>query len=292
MMNYENEYLNCNNDMANEFFGFKHIKVNAEGTINFNSDKNHNLLFLLDGNIHFHTVEVVTRKFFSNGIILIPKGCVFSYEVRQDSELVIFSFKTLRSVYDKVFIQQMNNDLDDIESLSTAPIRYPIDSFLSNLIFYLREGLNCDLLHEIKEKELFLIFRAFYSRKELTKLFHEIVGESDFRSLIMHNYMNVKDVGELASIANMGRTTFDCKFKSVFGTSARQWMLNQTAKHVKAKAMDPDITISALMEEFNFNSATHFNWFCKRQFHCTPLELIRSCRRSLKPDKNTRKIQS
>ncbi|MDR0756862.1 MAG: helix-turn-helix domain-containing protein, partial [Tannerella sp.] len=106
------------------------------------------------------------------------------------------------------------------------------------------------------------------------------------------NYMSVKNVGELASLANMGRTTFDCKFKSVFGTSARQWMLNQIAKHVKAKAMDPDITISDLMEEFNFNSATHFNWFCKRQFHCTPLELIRNCRRSLKQDKAGRKSKS
>jgi AraC-like DNA-binding protein len=289
MMNYENEFLDCSNEMADESIGFKHIKVNAEGKINFNSEKNHNLLFLLDGNIHFHTVEVVTRKLSSNGIILIPKGCVFSYEVRQDSELMIFSFKMLRSVCDKLFIQQMGGDFEDIEPLSVIPIRYPLDNFLSGMIFYLREGLSCELLHEVKEKELFLIFRAFYSKKELTKLFHEIVGESDFRSLIMHNYMNVRNVGELASLANMGRTTFDCKFKSVFGTSARQWMLNQIAKHVKAKAMDPDITISDLMEEFNFNSATHFNWFCKRQFHCTPLELIRSCRRSLKQDKIGRK---
>ncbi|MDR0757725.1 MAG: AraC family transcriptional regulator, partial [Tannerella sp.] len=191
MMNYENNFLNSNKEMTDESIGFKHIKVNAEGKINFNSEKNHNLLFLLDGNIHFHTVEVVTRKLLTDGIILIPKGCVFSYEVRQDSELVIFSFKMLRSVCDKLFIQQMGSDFEDIEPLNTIPVRYPLDTFLSSMIFYLREGLNCDLLHEIKEKELFLIFRAFYGKKELTKLFHEIVGESDFRSLIMHNYMSV-----------------------------------------------------------------------------------------------------
>ncbi|MDR1407123.1 MAG: helix-turn-helix domain-containing protein [Tannerella sp.] len=277
------------NYVSDDSFGFRHLKVNAGGSINFNSDKNHSLLFLLEGNIHFHTVEIVTRKLTSKEIVLIPKGCVFSHEVRQDSELILFSFKMLRSICDKLFIQQMLNDNETVELLSSIPIRYPLDNFLSTMVLYLDEGLNCEHLHEIKEKELFLILRAFYNKKDLTKLFHEIVGESDFRSLIMHNYMKMKNVGELASLANMGRTTFDCKFKSVFGTSARQWMLNQIAKHVKAKAMDPDITISDLMQEFNFNSATHFNWFCKKQFDCTPLELIRSCRRSLKQDRAGKK---
>jgi AraC-like DNA-binding protein len=278
--------------VTDESFGFKHLKVNTGGTIHFNSDKNHNLLFLLEGNIHFHTVEIVTRKLTSKEIILIPKGCVFSHEVRQDSELILFSFKMLRSICDKLFIQQMLNDNEAVEPLSSIPIRYPLDNFLTTMTLYLDEGLNCEHLHEIKEKELFLILRAFYSKKDMTRLFHEIVGESDFRSLIMHNYMKVRNVGELASLANMGRTTFDCKFKSVFGTSARQWMLNQIARHVKAKAMDPDITISDLMQEFNFNSATHFNWFCKKQFDCTPLELIRSCRRSLKQERAGKKKPS
>jgi AraC-like DNA-binding protein len=271
--------------MTDETFGFKHIKVNTGGTINFNSDKNHNLVFLLEGNIHFHTAEIANKKLTSKEIILIPKGCVFSHEVRQDSELILFSFKILRSVCDKLFLQQELSDTESIEPLSAIPVHYPLDNFLSMVAFYLDEGLNCEHLHELKEKELFLVLRAFYSKKDLTKLFHEILGESDFRSLIMHNYLKVKNVGELASISNMGRTTFDCKFKSVFGTSARQWMLGQIARHVKMKAMDPDITISDLMQEFNFNSATHFNWFCKKQFKCTPLELIRSCRKNLKQER-------
>jgi AraC-like DNA-binding protein len=202
--------------------------------------------------------------------------------------MVIFSFKILRSVCDKLFIQRMLEHDEKLESLGVLPLRKPLEDFLDTMVYYLGEGLNCEHLHEIKEKELFLLLRAFYNRTELSKLFHEILGESDFRSLIVQNYMKVKSIGELASLANMGRTTFDSKFKSVFGVSARQWILGQTAKQVRMKAMDPDITICDLMTEFNFNSATHFNWFCRKQFQCTPLELIRNSQKMMM-DKSDRK---
>jgi len=291
MINYKKEHLNCINYKTDDSYGFKHLTVTAGGKIELDK-KVHHLVFVIDGAISFNSMEVAFRKVSAKEVVLIPKNYVFSYEVLQDSDIMIFSFSILRSVCDKLFIHQSLYDNGSVEPLLPVPINPIVENFLSTMGFYLSEGLNCEHLHELKEKELFLLFRAFYSKKELSKLFHEILGESDFRSLIMHNYLKVNSVGELASLANMGRTTFDCKFKTVFGTSARQWMLAQIAKHVKAKAMDPDVTISDLMEEYNFNSATHFNWFCKKQFKCTPLELIRSCRRSeLRRKKNHGKVR-
>jgi AraC-like DNA-binding protein len=279
MILYKKEHLSCISYKTEESDGFRHVKVAAGGEINFYSDKAHSLVFLLDGSIFFDATDAPNRKLAPKEAILIPKGCTFTYDVKENSEMVIFSFKVLRSVCDKLFIQRMLEHNEDFDPLSVLPLRPPLEDFLDTLVFYLGEGLNCEHLHEIKEKELFLLLRAFYTRRELSKLFHEILGESDFRSLIVQNYMKVKSIGELASLANMGRTTFDSKFKSVFGVSARQWILGQTAKQVRLKAMDPDITISDLMTEFNFNSATHFNWFCRKQFQCTPLELIRNCQK-------------
>jgi AraC-like DNA-binding protein len=259
--------------------GFRHVKIAAGGKVDFFSAQSHNLVFLLEGEIHFDAENTLQRQLKPNEMILIPKGIAYTYEVRQDSEILLFSFRILKSVCDKLFIQRMLEQNDNFEPLCVLPFRQPLETFINTLVFYLNEGLNCEHLHEIKEKELFLVLRAFYTRRELSKLFHEILGESDFRSLIVQNYAKVKSIGELASLANMGRTTFDSKFKTVFGVSARQWILGQTAKQVKMKAMDPDITISDLMAEFNFNSATHFNWFCRKQFRCTPLELIRNCQK-------------
>ncbi|MDR1407569.1 MAG: helix-turn-helix domain-containing protein [Tannerella sp.] len=288
MIFYKKEHLSCISYKTDESDGFKHVKVAEGGTIEFYSTKGHSLVFLMKGSVYFQ-IEDEIKKLVSKELLLIPKGCPYTYEVRQDSELIVFSFRTLRSVCDKLFIQRMLDREDVYDPLSAIPFRHPLENFLDTMAFYLDAGLNCEHLHEIKEKELFLVLRAFYTRRELTRLFHEILGESDFRSLIMQNYMKVRGIGELASLANMGRTTFDSKFKSVFGTSARQWILNQMARQVKLKAMDPDVTISDLMTEFNFNSATHFNWFCRKQFDCTPLELIRNCQRSVM-EKSGRKM--
>ncbi|MDR1332263.1 MAG: helix-turn-helix domain-containing protein [Tannerella sp.] len=282
MTNCNGERAGCISRITDESSGFRHLKVKSDGTIPFHTDKGHCLVFLLEGNIHFHTAEVARRKLTSKEIMLIPKGRSYSYEVMQDSELILFSFAVMQWVCDKRYVQQMLDESETIESLSSIPVRYPLDNFLSTMKMYLDEGLNCEHLHEIKEKELFLILRAFYSVEDTMRLFHEIAGESDFRGVIMNSFMKVKNISELAALANMGRTMFDCKFKAVFGTSPRQWMMAQVARRMEVRAMDPEVTCSDLIREFNFGSATHLNWFCKKHFGCTPRELILRGRKSHK----------
>ncbi|MCD7977088.1 MAG: AraC family transcriptional regulator [Tannerellaceae bacterium] len=104
------------------------------------------------------------------------------------------------------------------------------------------------------------------------------MGEPNFKNLILKHYKHINSVAELAVIAGMSRTIFDNKFKEVFGMSARKWILQETAKQVRFRAKQPNVTITDLMDEFKFNSATHFNRFCKQYFDCTPGELIRRSR--------------
>jgi AraC-like DNA-binding protein len=153
-----------------------------------------------------------------------------------------------------------------------------LTSFFDLLVTYLKGGIDCEHLHEIKEKEFFLVLRRCYSKEEIMSLLYPIIGISDFKSFVLQNYKEVENVSELADMSGMGRTAFDCKFREVFGISARQWMLKQIASHIRYKAMDPEITIKDVMNEFKFNSATHFNRFCKQQFDCTPGELLRQAR--------------
>jgi AraC-like DNA-binding protein len=68
------------------------------------------------------------------------------------------------------------------------------------------------------------------------------------------------------------------KFREAFGASPRQWILSQIARHVRYRAMDPNVTIRELMSEFKFHSATHFCRFCKQQYGCAPGELLKKSR--------------
>jgi AraC-like DNA-binding protein len=106
-------------------------------------------------------------------------------------------------------------------------------------------------------------------------LLHPVIGMSGFKNFVIRNYHKVKNVAELVHISGMGRTAFDYTFRNEFGVSARQWMLMQIAKQVEYKALKPDITVKDLIREFKFDSASHFNRFCRKQFDCTPGELIK-----------------
>lgn len=72
----------------------------------------------------------------------------------------------------------------------------------------------------------------------------------------------------------MGKCNFHCKFKQVFGTTAKQWLLKQRNQRILNKVMESETTIGELMEEFNFDSQAHFTHYCKQHFDCTPRELI------------------
>ena len=124
--------------------------------------------------------------------------------------------------------------------------------------------------------ELLLIISKFYTRREVALLLYPMIGLSlDFRSFVLQNYLKASNVDDLVQMSGMGRSNFDAKFNREFGMPPRQWMLKQIAKQVRHRASEPVVTIKQMINQFGFNSATHFNRFCRQQFDLTPGELIR-----------------
>jgi AraC-like DNA-binding protein len=222
--------------------------------------------------------------------ILLPKAANMRCRADEESELIVFSFDSLHYVCDKAMLDAYLPIAQQITADFIAlPIRPLLDAFLNLLFQYAKVGMDCEHLHEIKEKELFLLLRNCYSAEEITVLLHPLIGNTDFKGFVLGHYRQVRGVQELANMSGMGRTAFDCKFKQTFGLSARQWMLKQTAQHIRYRIMDPEVTAKDLMNEFKFNSATHFNRFCRAQFGCTPGELLRKNRqKSVEMDGNMR----
>jgi AraC-like DNA-binding protein len=197
----------------------------------------------------------------------------------KDASMLVMSFDVLQNVCDKAMVYTYRPYVvRTAYTFSPVPIRYPLSSFLDLLAVYLKGGIDCEHLHEIKQKEFFLVLRRCYSKEEITTLLHPIVGISDFKTFILRNYQKVENVAELVDMSGMGRTAFDNKFREIFGLSTHQWMLKRIASQIQYKIMEPDITIKDIMTEFKFNSATHFNRFCKQQFNCTPGEMLKRAR--------------
>ena len=115
----------------------------------------------------------------------------------------------------------------------------------------------------------------FYLKEELALLFHPIISaELSFKDFVIGNYFKVSNVNDLISLSNMCKSSFYCKFKEVFGMTAKQWLLKQRNTHILNKVMTSETTVGELMEEFRFESQAHFTHYCKQHFNCTPRELI------------------
>jgi len=259
---------------------FEYGKIKkGDSVLNTGMIYNH-LLFLKEGLIRIDCNEFSDKELKKGQCILIPKGANISFTVLQQGMLLVFAFDMLRNPFESYILQSYKIIQSKLNyTFTPISIKEPLTSYLELIVHYKEKGINHKLLYEIKEKELFLLFHSCYSQEEIVTLLHPIIGMSNFKNFILKNYLKVKNVAELVRLSGMGRTAFDYTFRNFFGTSARQWMLVQIAKQVQYKAMEPEITIKDLIKEFKFNSASHFNHFCKKQFDCTPSELIKNSKK-------------
>ena len=90
--------------------------------------------------------------------------------------------------------------------------------FLHLLESYLQAGVNCKHLHELKERELFIIFRTAYTKSEIIQLLYPIMGiEVDFKAAVLKHKDRVRSKQELAELLGMSGSELHRKF------NARVW---------------------------------------------------------------------
>lgn len=277
---YLDEHLSCSHYVADYRSCFKYKEIPKESVVEQEYSQFNFLVFVLHGEVSISYGPYRDRRFRSGEIAFLPKSVEVSMHTVSRSRMLSCVFDVPDTVCDKMVFKSLWKICQQIEYNFAPTLIHPrMKQFLDLLTVYLENGIDCEHLHALKQQELFLVFRWFYTREELAKLFYPMIGESlDFKSIVLENYAKVASVGDLARLAGMSRSSFDTTFKDVFGLSARQWMLRQTARHVRYQLTKPDTTISEVMGEFGFNSFTHFNRFCKQQFGCSPSQLIKELR--------------
>lgn len=257
--------------------GFRYVDtVGGKVIEGQNNDLNY-LIFLLEGELSVSYNEHLNIKVDSREFIFIPKSSEFYIRAVSHSCFIVASFELLERAYDKLSFNAYWNIASQTEHhFAPLSIDYVLNDFLYSLVRYIRNGLDCEKMSEIKLQELFLLLKRFYPKETIANLFHPILGRSPgFKDKVMQNYQNVNGVDELARLLGMGRTNFDLRFKKEFGIPPLQWMLKEKAKRVRFSMADPGVTLSDIMQKYNFNSPTHLNRFCKQQFGCSPSELMK-----------------
>ncbi|MEG1608170.1 MAG: helix-turn-helix domain-containing protein [Mucinivorans sp.] len=272
---YIQEHTVCHNYTSDIKVGFVLVNL-AKGEYFKKQHKPENhLVFILSGSVSVSCNEYCDRNFKEAEMFFLPKMSDGHGKALEQTSLMVLAYSNQISMCEKMSLQELSPYCDAITyDFKSLDIREPLTSFLNLLRSYLKAGMNCTHLHEIKQRELFMILRGYYSKQECAQLFHPIIGKSiDFRSVVMEHYLLAHNATELARKCGYSASAFTVKFKNEFGEPPYAWMQKQVARHIKGKLLQPEIPLKSIADEFNFSSLEHLIKFCKANLGGTPTQI-------------------
>ena len=160
---------------------------------------------------------------------------------------------------------------------NTLEMVTPMLDFVKSVLFYLDHKIYCDYLQESKAVEIFIIYRFFYTSKELAHFFYPVLYKDlSFDTLVRTSFNKAKTVQELASLCGYSLSKFKGVFVRHFGIPPYQWMQQQKISKIKASLLDKTIPIKTIAYEYGFVDQSHLNAFCKKYLNATPLQIRNS----------------
>ncbi|MEY8587504.1 helix-turn-helix transcriptional regulator [Phocaeicola sartorii] len=157
------------------------------------------------------------------------------------------------------------------------PVRERVAQCMTLLRQCLQDGVSCAHYHTLKERELFILLRAYYSKEELAVFFFPLLGKDvDFKDMVLMNYRSVRHINEFAELAHMSTDTFKRRFKDAFGEPVHKWMTQRKAELIYRDIVLGQKTFAEISIEHDMSSQAYLSTFCKRHFGDTPQNLRES----------------
>ena len=231
-LNYIKEHTSCVNYKTEEDAGFA-LKEAASGEHFDNRQqeiKANHLIFILSGEVSITKDSKEETRVRAGEFIFIPLSSHYTGTVIQPGTYISLSFfHDTISLCDK---HMLSSYLDKAQHtplcFEPLSVRAPLDMFLHLLESYLQAGVNCKHLHELKERELFIIFRTAYTKSEIIQLLYPIMGiEVDFKAAVLKHKDRVRSKQELAELLGMSGSELHRKFTQEFGETVQSWLQKQ-----------------------------------------------------------------
>jgi AraC-like DNA-binding protein len=232
--------------------------------------------------IHSGRVRVLVGKYkeyiFSDRTMFLINSGSYQLEILQNSELTLLSMDpNWISFYNALSGSRSRNKEKFHFTLKALPIEPRVEVFLDSLVFLLSKREGTRVFQTDKQRELEMLFRRCYSKRTLVDFLSRVCTDcQDFYQFIQDNYQKQRGVEELISLSGLSQSTFNRKFREMFGESPYQWILGKRAEVIYKKLIEGKISLSKIMKEFNFTDASHFNRFCKNMYQLPPSVIRRN----------------
>jgi len=296
---YAQEHLSCPNYDSGEYPSIEEVRV-AAGEVRQLFPHVNKLVFVLEGHAEYSAGQVQRYPARKGYIFFLASNRSLWYKALEDTRLLIirllgeirfcdcFSVEDLYKMKDgklKIKSEKFKEWTVDNEKLSanshqlTAKNEKPfhlevngvMEKYLDMLNLCHEAGLRCRYYHEGKIRELMYIFRAFYTKEELQRLFAPaLAADARFSQRVMSSYSRYGNLSEIASAMNYTVSGFEKKFRKVFGCSPYSWMIRQKAQEAWHCVMTDDLNLKEIAGRFGFSSTHSFNNFFVKHFGVTP----------------------
>jgi len=272
---YLNEHLSCLNYQMNSDFGFACHKLDKDDICRIDNSRSSCTLFIIEGEVIFDLEECQGLRIIHQQMLFIPQNVTTQIKAITNSICILLFWDKNVSVCDKLFLSLLSINSEKIDTSDRIlPIKKPLMEVLESIGTYLEVKLLCKHMHLLKQQELLLVLRGFYTKKELAAFFStSTVIKQHFERFVLENYNRVNSVKDFASLYCVSERSFTRKFHSCFGESPYQWMQKKKAEQAVEMICDPEFTFQEIAGKLGFGSPAHFTTYCRRMFGMSPSQL-------------------
>lgn len=263
---YLDEYSRCENYQSEGKSMFSQCRLGFNEKYALRAPGNYAFIFILEGSLRIYS-KGINEIAEENNIYSLGYDIDFTLHSLSDSFFVILCFEDPNILCNKFEINELEQNLpENLPGIPSLRINEPVIRLLESVLFYLNHKMLCRYLHELKLGEWFFLMRSFYTKKQNAAIFYPLISESNsFESVIREKAKKVTTVNELAEACYMSSKTLTRKFKRVFNTTPKQWLLEQKKEQVMTEFLLAR-NKKELPQKLGFSSYSHLNYYCIKQF--------------------------
>lgn len=263
---YLNEHSRCENYQAEGRSMFSQRRLRFNEKYELHAPDNYSFIFLLTGSLRLRGdgVDEIAEE---NNIYSLGYDVTMTLQSLSDSSFLILVFDDPNILCSKFEITELEQYLPEtVSDVSSLHINEPVRRLIESILFYLDNKMLCRHLHGLKLGEWFFLMRSFYTKEQNAVCFYPLIGQNDsFEIMVREKAKKVTTVNELADACYMSPKTLTRKFKKVFNTTPKQWLLQQKKEQVMTEFLLTQ-NKKELPEKLGFSSYSHLNYYCIRQF--------------------------
>jgi len=234
------------------------------------------IIFSLEGEVLITSNSYKNKVHRKGEMVLLPRNSCCYVKVVKDCTILSCSFVQnidfcSRFSFEHLVDYVPKNYVYDFKIL---PVKEVVEMFTTLLQRCLADGLSCVHFHELMQKELFVMLRAYYTKEELACFFYPLLGKDmGFKDFVLSNYLSIADIPEFARQLNLSVDTFKRRFKEAFGESAHKWITLRKSELIYRDLVVSEKTFTEITNEYGFSSQAYLSTFCKKYFDKSPQEL-------------------